>query len=235
MTRPTNSESPPGVFVVVPAYNEGRVIATSLDPLLEKGYSVVVIDDCSTDDTWSILQTVPVAKLRHPINLGQGAALQTGMSYALKQGAEYIVHFDADGQHRVEDIDHLLEPLLKGDADVVLGSRFLRHEDRMAIPKSRRWLLRAGVIVNGFITGMWLTDAHNGFRAFTAAGAAAIDLRENRFAHASEILSQIRRARLRHVEVPTTIVYSDYSREKGQSSWNAIKIVMDIVMRRVMK
>jgi glycosyltransferase involved in cell wall biosynthesis len=223
------------IFVVVAAHNEARVIGATVRPLVERGYSVVVVDDASTDETAEQLRGAPVAVLRHRINLGQGAALQTGMTFALRHGADFVVHFDADGQHRVEDIDVLLAPLRAGEADVVLGSRFLRRADRDAVPFRRRVLLKGGVVVNGLLTGMWLSDAHNGMRAFTAAAAARIDLRENRFGHASEILSQIRHARLRCVERPTTITYTAYSMEKGQSATNAFKIVIDLLLRRIFR
>ncbi len=223
------------IFLTIPVYNEARVIRTSLQPLITEGYTVIAVDDGSSDDTWSILRDIPVTALHHPINLGQGAALQTGMTYALENGAKYIVHFDADGQHRIEDIDVLVEPLINGEADVVLGSRFLRRSDTQSVPAMKRMLLRVGVIVNGLLTGMWLTDAHNGFRSFTREAASRINLCENRFAHASEILYQIRHAHLRWIERPTTIDYTEYSKEKGQSSWNAIKIVIDLVLRRIFR
>jgi glycosyltransferase involved in cell wall biosynthesis len=223
------------VFVVIAAFNEGRVIRSSVQPLVDLGYSVIVVDDASSDDTWGALAGLPVYRLRHPINLGQGAALQTGMDFALAKGARFIIHFDADGQHRVDDIPRLLEPLRAGEADVVLGSRFLSASDRARVPARKRVLLKAGVVVNGLLTGLWLTDAHNGMRAFTAAAAAGIDMRENRFAHASEILDQIRRRRLRCVERPTTISYTAYSMAKGQSSLNSIKIVIDLMLRRIFR
>ncbi len=226
---------PNSVFVIVPCYNEAGVLAQSLRPLLATDYVVVVVDDGSRDDTPAILSTLPVRTLRHPINLGQGAALQTGMAYALAAGADVAVHFDADGQHRVEDIDALLAPIRAGDADVVLGSRFLRPEDTRAVPFARRWVLRGAVVVNGLLTGLWLTDAHNGFRALNRRALESIHLHENRMAHASEILLQIRRARLRVVEVPTLIRYTAYSRAKGQSAWNGVRIVVDLVLRRIFR
>jgi glycosyltransferase involved in cell wall biosynthesis len=223
------------VFVVVPALNEGNILHKSIEPLVDMGYSVVVVDDGSSDDTWAVLRTLPVYSLRHAINLGQGAALQTGMTFALNRHADYIVHFDADGQHRAADIPSLLEPLEGGDADVVLGSRFLRRADSDEVPPLRRLVLRAGVWVNAAMTGVRLTDAHNGFRAFTRKAAMRINLEENRFAHASEILSQIHQQKLRYVERPTSIVYTEYSRAKGQSSWDAIKIVIDLLLRRIFR
>jgi glycosyltransferase involved in cell wall biosynthesis len=225
----------PAVFVVVAAHNEARVIRSAIQPLADLGYTVVVVDDASTDDTSLQLSGMPVHVLRHRINLGQGAALQTGMAFALRRGARFVVHFDADGQHRAEDVETLLAPLRRGDADVALGSRFLRRQDRASVPLRRRLLLKGGVVVNGLLTGLWLTDAHNGMRAFTATAAARIDLRENRFAHASEILNQIRLQKLQYVERPTTIAYTAYSMAKGQSAVNAIKIVIDLLLRRILR
>jgi glycosyltransferase involved in cell wall biosynthesis len=220
-------------FVIIPAYNEAGAIGATVEPLIAEGYSVVVVDDHSVDETRAVAQKANVHYLRHPINLGQGAALQTGMDFALRQGAEFIVHFDADGQHRAEDISMLLEPLRLGQADVVIGSRFLRAEDWHAVPTFRRMFLRLAVLVNWLLTGVRLSDAHNGFRALTRSAAQQMYLRENRFAHASEIVVQIRHAHLRCEERPTKIVYTSYSKAKGQSLWNAFNIVVDLLLSRV--
>jgi glycosyltransferase involved in cell wall biosynthesis len=222
-------------FVIIPSYNESRVIRSTVEPLIDYGYSVVVVDDHSIDQTCAVLQNLPVYYLRHPINLGQGAALQTGMEFALQQGAEFIVHFDADGQHQAEDISMLLKPLRCDQADIVLGSRFLRWEDRQEVPVFRQLFLRVAVLVNWIMTGVWLTDAHNGFRALTRSAAQKIYLHENRFAHASEILIRIRHAKLRYVELPTKIVYTSYSKAKGQSLWNAVNIAVDLFLSRIFR
>lgn len=223
------------IFAVIPAYNEGTVLKSTVQPLVEAGYRVIIVDDGSADESWQIVQQLPVYGLRHPINLGQGAALQTGMKFAVAQQAEFVVHFDADGQHRVEDIETLLQPLRAGLADVALGSRFLRDEDMQHVPPLRRMLLRGARWVNFLFTGMKLTDAHNGFRAMTGAAAAKIELRENGFAHATEILVQIRRHRLRYVECPTRIEYTRYSQTKGQKFTSAFNILLDLLLGRVFR
>ena len=208
---------PSPIHVIVPAYNEGSVIRATVMELLEGGYQVIVVDDGSRDDTQAQLQNLDIHYLRHRINLGQGAALQTGMDYAKQLGAELVVHFDADGQHRVEDLPALLAPILAKEADIVLGSRFL--VDTSETPPFRRFLLKLGILVNGLFTGLWLSDAHNGLRAMNAKALASIRLQENGMAHATEILSEIRRHDLHYQEIPVQIRYSSYSRAKGQSGW----------------
>lgn len=225
----------PSIFIIVPTFNEAAVLAGTLTPLYKKGYTIVVVDDGSSDETWSILQDLPVYALRHPINLGQGAALQTGMSFALLNDADVVVHFDADGQHRPNDIETLVEPILKGKADVVLGSRFLRFQDEESVPLSKRIILRVAVIVNGLFTGMWLSDAHNGLRALSKHAVQKIHLRENRYAHASEIVHQIKALKLKYTERATKVSYTKYSTQKGQSFWNAFNIVVDMILRGIFK
>jgi len=230
----TPLQNPADIFIVIPSFNEGKVIRTTVTPVLEKGYTVVVVDDCSSDNTKEALAGSGVHYLRHEMNLGQGAALQTGMDYALKHGAKYAITFDADGQHNAEEIPQLLEPILAGRADVTMGTRFKRAEDVAQIPPSRKLLLKGAIMVNGIFTGMWLTDAHNGFRALNRAALEKIKLRENRMAHASEILSVIKQAKLRYEEVPVNIVYTEYSKMKGQSSMNSINILIDLLLKKIL-
>jgi len=221
------------VFIVVPSFNEGKQIVQTVAPLLREGYSVVLVDDCSTDETELVSKDLPIHYIKHPMNLGQGAALQTGMQYAVKCEAQFILHFDADGQHDYREIPNMLQPLLNGEADVVLGTRFQRKEDVAAIPFLRRIILRVAIAVNGFMTGLWLSDAHNGFRAFTHHAASKIKMTENRMAHATEILSLIKAQKLRVKEVPVHIEYSNYSKAKGQSSLNSINIFIDLILNKL--
>jgi glycosyltransferase involved in cell wall biosynthesis len=226
---------PESTFVIIPTFNEERVIRSTLESLLEYDYSIVVVDDGSRDGTWDIVNGLPVYALRHPVNLGQGAALQTGMVFSLQQGAKILVHFDADGQHRPEEIQSLAEPIERGEAEVVLGSRFLRQEDALAVPSFRRIILRGAILINGLFTGLWLSDAHNGLRAFSAAAARQIKLRENGYAHATEINAEIKRLKLHYVERPTHISYSSYATSKGQSLWNSLNILIDVLLRKVFR
>ena len=223
------------IFFIIPEHNEGTVIQSTLEPVIREGYSVVVVDDGSSDHSWQMIQNLQVYALRHRLNLGQGAALQTGMTFALSKGAKTIVHFDADGQHRLKDVKGLLEPVLAGEADVALGSRFMRRDDKKAVPFSKQILLKIAVLVNGIMTGLWLTDAHNGLRVLNRRAAESIFLHENGYAHATEIINQIRHLKLRYVERPTRVHYSKYSRSKGQSMWNAVNIVIDLLLRRILK
>lgn len=223
------------IFIIVPAYNEGTVIQTALKPLLQNDYSVVVVDDGSTDNTCQKILELPVHILQHPINLGQGAALQTGVEYALEQGADIIVHFDADGQHNPDDIPALIKPIFEDAADVVLGSRFLSAASAHVVPKLKKVVLKLGMIFTGIMSGIWLTDTHNGFRAFSRSAAQKITITENRMAHASEILHQISYLKLRYIEVPVTIYYTEYSLKKGQSILNLINIILDFILGRIFK
>jgi len=219
------------VWVVVPAYNEARVIAAVIAELKRAVHRIVVVDDGSSDSTAEIGAECGAAVLRHPINLGQGAALQTGIEFALAHGAELIVTFDADGQHRTADVARLIDALEAERADFALGSRFLGSAAK--VPPLRRILLRAATLFTRLTTGLALTDAHNGLRAMTRRGALRIRLRQNRMAHASEILGQIAASGLRYVEVPVTIDYSSYSRAKGQRSGDLIVILLDLFARRL--
>ena len=226
-----HSKSDGGVWVVVPAYNEARVIAGVVAELKLDAHRIVVVDDGSSDSTAEMAAECGAAVLRHPINLGQGAALQTGIEFALARGAERIVTFDADGQHRTVDVARLIDALEAERADFALGSRFLGSATN--IPPLRRMLLRAATLFTRLTTGLALTDAHNGLRAMTRRGALRIRLRQNRMAHASEILGQIAASGLKYVEVPVTIDYSSYSRAKGQRSGDLIVILLDLFARRL--
>ena len=228
---------PPGVaesvFAVIPAYNEGQAIAAVLEQALKHVDRVVVVDDASSDDTTSRALLPGVDVLRHPCNLGQGAALQTGIAHALSRGANYIVTLDADGQHDPSQIQGMLKTMRAHDADAALGSRFKGEAIGMTV--MRRVVLKLAVAFTRLTTGLDVTDSHNGFRVFTADGARRLRIRQNRMAHASEILEEIARHKIRYVEVPVTIRYTDYSRAKGQSNLNSLNILLDLALHWLRK
>jgi polyprenyl-phospho-N-acetylgalactosaminyl synthase len=218
-------------YVVIPAFNEGPVISRVVSEVKRAGYAVVVVDDSSSDATAEEARAAGALVITHPFNLGQGAALQTGIDYAVAARAEVIVTFDADGQHRVSDIARLAEALVEEQADFALGSRFLGQAPNL--PPLRRLLLHAATAFTRLTTGLQVTDTHNGLRAMTRRAAAAIRLRQNRMAHASELLSQIAASGLRYVERPVTIEYTAYSLAKGQSLGDAVLILLDLFARRL--
>jgi glycosyltransferase involved in cell wall biosynthesis len=214
-------------WVVIPAFNEGAVIAGVVDGVKREGWSVVVVDDASRDNTADLARTTGVSVVRHSVNLGQGAALQTGIDFALRRGARHIVTFDADGQHAVEDIPVLIDAL--ADADIALGSRFLGKVE--GATRQRMRLLRTAVLVSNRLSGLALTDAHCGLRAFRAATAPQLRITQNRMAHASELLRKIKRSGARVVEVPCTVRYTEHSMRKGQGGFQAVRILFDYFVR----
>ncbi|MEK7665659.1 MAG: glycosyltransferase family 2 protein [Patescibacteria group bacterium] len=219
---------------IIPAFNEENRIVDSVNDASAFVDEVVVVDDCSRDRTRERAVSTGAYVLHHIINRGQGASLQTGMDFALKKlGAEILVHFDADGQMRGDEISKLVEPIISGRADVALGSRFLGTTE--ALPLGRKWTLKAGILFTFLVSGVWLTDTHNGFRALSKLATEKINLTQNRMAHASELIDLIALRRLRVHEVPVTIRYSEESIRKGQRSSASINIALDITRQKFLK
>lgn len=220
------------IFIVIPAYNESQAIGPVVRKLRESYENVVVVDDGSQDSTGVYARNNGASVLRHIINKGQGAALRTGTAYALSQGADIIVHFDADGQFEVSDIEHMIEPIRSGEHDVTLGSRFLGTSNATAI---RKFILKGGIWFTYLVSGIKLTDAHNGFRVLSRDAAAKITITQDGMAHNSQIIDQIAVHGLRYVERGVTVRYTEYSKSKGQSSWNALKIARDVLINKLVR
>lgn len=218
---------------VIPAYNEESRIADAVLDAARFVDAVVVVDDCSRDRTYGRAFSAGAHVLRHIINRGQGAALQTATDYAIeKLDAEIIVHFDADGQMMGEEIPMMCEPIEKGEAAIVLGSRFLGKKANM--PFTRRLTLWAGLFFTRVISGIKTTDTHNGFRALSREAAKKARITLDRMAHASEILDLIQIHKLAYVERAVTIRYSAETLQKGQSSMGAFVIVKDFIEKRLL-
>jgi glycosyltransferase involved in cell wall biosynthesis len=227
------SKTRDGIYVVVPAYNEGSAVYDVVRELRSQYPNVVVVDDGSHDATSAEAKRGGAIVLRHVLNRGQGAAIQTGIDFSVKRGADVVVTFDADGQHRVEDIDRLVAALDKDNADIAIGSRFLELQSN--VPALRRLMLRMATMFMRITSGVALSDAHNGLRAIRRNAAARIHLTIDGMAHASEIVDQIYRLHLRVIEVPVVIHYSEYSLRKGQSSLAAFRIAFDYLMKRIFR
>lgn len=216
-------------WIVIAAYNEGRVIRDVVSEVVRAGWQTIVVDDGSQDDTFEAASIPGAHVLRHVINLGQGAALQTGIDFAVRRGAKYIVTYDADGQHNCADIPDLLAALEAG-ADVALGSRFLGRAIEGASAK-RIALLKTATLVSNSLSGLKLTDAHCGFRAIRASVVPKLRITQDRMAHASELLRKMKMSGLKVVEVPTTVRYTEHSTAKGQSGMQAVRILFDYFFR----
>lgn len=232
--RPTNDD----VWLVIPVYNEGTVIRDVLIEAASTFPNIVCVDDGSSDD--SVAQILSAAAeadrvtahggihlVRHPVNLGQGAAIQTGVEYArARRGAEYFVTFDADGQHRVDDVVTMVNRLRSEPVDIVVGTRFADGRDE-SVPVLRKMVLRTVVFLSPRTRRLGLSDAHNGLRAFNKTVADQLDLLMAGMSHASEFVALIDHHHWRVAEQPVTILYTDYSRAKGQSLINGVNIVAD--------
>lgn len=193
---------------------------------------VVCVDDGSADGTGDAAWRAGAHLVRHPVNLGQGAAIQTGVEYARRQpGAAVFATFDADGQHRVKDLVRMIDRLCSDDADLVIGTRFADSDVVNRTPLLKRWILRAAAWLSPRSRRLGLTDAHNGLRVFDKAVADQLDITMSGMSHASEFITLAHENRWRVVEEPVEILYTDYSKSKGQPLLNGVNIVFDGLLR----
>lgn len=229
----TTKKTQGDVAIIIPVYNEEQVIGNVVRSVLSKFKHVVCVNDGSKDDSASRIKDAGAYLVEHPINMGQGAALQTGIEFARQLPVDYFVTFDADGQHRLEDAIAMVNELRKKRNDIILGSRFLGST--VGMKKSKALILKLAVRFSNFTSGIKLTDTHNGLRAFNRRVAETIQITMPDMAHASEILEIISQQGYKYKEMPVTIEYSDYSRAKGQTLINAINIGFDALLRRITK
>ncbi len=220
------------VVAVLPVYNEQPAIVSQIVQNLRKYVNeIIIVNDGSTDNfNYSLLKKEDIHLLKHLINRGQGAALQTGTDYALKIGADIIVHFDADGQHQTEDIPALIKPLQQNTADFVFGSRFLNGSSCLPFFK-KYFILPLAKLVNYLFTGLKLTDAHNGLRAFNRTAAKKIHLTQDRMAHATQYPYLVKKYKIKYTEVPVKIIYHEF----GQGLGGGIKIIKELLIDKIIK
>ena len=218
------------VFCVIPAYNEARSIVSvvgRVKPLVDE---VIVVDDHSSDKTLELAQKTGAIVLHHIINRGQGAALQTGNDYALRHGADIIVHFDADGQFLAEEIKDIVQPIKNNQADIVFGSRFLGKKSNL--PKFKKNIIMPlAKLINKVFFNINLSDPQNGFRAMSALVASEIRIENDGMAHCNEILIKSFKNKYRIQEVPITVIYHEF----GQKFSGGIRIIKDLIYKAITK
>lgn len=219
------------VAFIIPVYNEAKVIASVLRPLLERYKYVICVNDGSRDDSSAEIDSTAAYLIEHPINMGQGAALQTGIEFARVLPVKYFVTFDSDGQHSLDDARAMLAEIKKGDYDILLGSRFLGKT--IGMKTSKKILLKLAIKFSNLTSGLSLTDTHNGLRVFNRKVAETMQITIPDMSHASEILEIIANQKYRYKEMPVTIEYTEYSQNKGQSLINAINIGFDAILRKI--
>ncbi|WP_300083762.1 glycosyltransferase family 2 protein [Propioniciclava sp.] len=221
------------VAVVIPVHNEEQVVEQVVRAVRAEYENVICVNDGSTDGSAAAVARTGAFLINHPINMGQGAALQTGIEFVRTlPGIRYVVTFDADGQHRLVDVARMLAEIEASGVDVVLGSRFL-DEQPSAMPTAKRWVLKLAIAFSNLVSGLRLTDTHNGLRVFTRRVADALQITMPDMAHASEIVDIIATHHYSYREVPVQIAYTEYSLAKGQSITNAVNIAFDTLLRKV--
>ncbi|MFH1867232.1 MAG: glycosyltransferase family 2 protein [Patescibacteria group bacterium] len=223
------------ISVIIPAYNEETSIGSVVKSLKPLASLVVVVDDGSTDQTVERASAAGAVVISHIVNRGYGAAIATGTEYALSQGANHLVHFDADGQFVAEEINKALAPIQAQQVEVVLGSRFLGRT--VDLPLIRKLILKVATIFTWAFSGIKLTDAQNGFRAFTAEAARQIIIKQDGKAATSEIIDEIARLKLKYLEVPVTVHYTQYSLNKAKANtvFDIWRIVRDLFLGKLIK
>jgi glycosyltransferase involved in cell wall biosynthesis len=218
-------------WIVVPAFNEASVIGDVITDLRSVFDNVACVDDGSRDDTAAAARRAGAHVVKHPVNLGQGAAIQTGVEYARRQpGAKIFATFDADGQHRVKDVVAMIDRLTADNVDIVIGTRFAQGPPP-GMSALKRFVLRTAAVLSRSSRKLGLTDAHNGLRVFNKKVADELNITMNGMSHASEIITLIVENHWHVAEEPVEILYTDYSLSKGQPLLNGVNIVFDGFLR----
>lgn len=219
------------ILVIIPAYNEGEKIDEVVRGLKTKAnlpLDILVVNDGSKDETASLALSAGAMVISHAINRGQGAALKTGIDFAIKKDYQTIIFFDADGQMNPAEAYNLNLKLNEG-YDVVLGSRNLGKVINMSL--LTKIIKKLALIFTRLTTKLDLTDTHSGFQVWRLSALSQIKLDQDRMAHASQILNEISRLKLKYCEVPITITYTEYSQKKGQKPWNFLNILWDLLIK----
>lgn len=219
------------IACIIPAYNEENKIAETIKQVKDLVDLIVVVDDNSQDKTRDILNKISETKLKkiyHPINLGQGAALQTGNEYCLQQNFDILIHFDADGQFLASDIKKMIKPIVEDGYDLVIGSRFMGIESNIPVFK-KKVIMPMAKVFNNLFFGIKTSDPQNGFRAMTKETALKIRIENDRMAHCTEILAKAFKYKIKIKEVPIKVIYHEF----GQKFSGGFKIIKDLFLKKI--
>ena len=220
-------------WLIIPCFNEGTVIGDVISHARHTFPNIVAVNDGSADNSAAAIHEAGAHLVNHPVNLGQGAAIQTGVEYARAQpGGKYFVTFDADGQHQVKDVVAMVQRLRTEPYDIVVGTRFGQNQDTSSVPWLKRLVLRTVVMLSPRTRRLGLSDAHNGLRVFNRRVAEELNLRMNGMSHASEFVNLIDDRGWRVTEQPVEILYTEYSMSKGQSLFNGVNILSDMMLTK---
>jgi len=229
------------IIFLIRTYNEWTYLLDTIEKIKKAWYkNILVVDDGSKDGTKERLEIRDdIFYIRHLINFGAGAALETGFEFLRRNWEKiwikYIVSFDADGQHQVEDLENFKKIFEENkNLDVVLGSRFIQNT-AYNIPLHRKVILFLSKFFTFFISSISVSDPHNGYKMFTLDAINKIHLTMDGFAYASELIDEISRNKLQFKEVPVNILYTDYSLSKWQKSLNAINIAIRMIWSKLFK
>lgn len=220
-----------GVYLVIPAYNEEKHVKKVLYDVANLGYKIILVNDGSKDNTLKLAREVQklyphqVFIVSHVINRGLGAALKTGMTVALKHGAQYIITFDADGQHAFEDISKVVKPLKESKADAVIGSRIFDD-----MPRTKHFANDVMNILTHIFYGIKVKDSQSGLRAFSAKAAKEINVVSPGYGVSSEFIKEIKDNHIEFDEVPITTIYTDETQHKGTNAIVGIKIMFKMII-----
>lgn len=216
------------IYILVPVFNENKVIRNTLNELLKFFSNIIVVNDGSTDNTIDKLDDLNIALLNHEINLGVGAAVQTGFDYVEKIHDSYaVITFDADGQHSVEDAVSMAKEIQICNEEIIFGSRFIKHQKN--VPFVKRNVLKVIAFITKIATGIDLTDAHNGLKAYKVSAIRKLKLQFSGYSYESELITEVAKKNISYKELSTNIKYTEYSIKKGQKLTNGLLIIEDLL------
>lgn len=216
------------IYILVPAFNEGKVIRQILSDLLTEFSNVIVVNDGSSDNTIEEIEDLEIILLNHEINLGVGAAVQTGFDYVEKISSSHaVITFDADGQHCIDDAVSIAKAIKTCDEEIIFGSRFIEHEKN--IPFIKRIILKVIAFFTQKVTGIKLTDAHNGLKAYKVSAIKKLKLQFSGYSYESELIAEVAKKNINYKELSTNVKYTEYSVKKGQKLSNGLLIIEDLL------